>query len=839
MSFWFRTYRENVDDPQNSMLTEIAQLLIQTRQQQIGSTSPTDLEKKRVTLVTSESYLILISDGCFVIGKQRYLDVAWKLYLGREPDGSKCKCWYELEYRNNVIYDRALRDNNATLKGYPTIIAYQPEYPRSALLMNGTTTQVTVPHNSNIDNLTDFTVTFWMRPTSTSAVSTPNILGKNYPSNNSFLLYFSANSYSLNYRTVNNTGTGVSAVSTYMNTTGPNRYYFIAATFKASTGLMELFIDDVLRDSKTNTNCVNIGGVANLIMNTAAGVKWGGQQDDTRLYNRVLSTAELHSLFIGEEITPYGLLAQWHFDDDDNILKALDEHGYNSGDIVAGAYDQTNVPAIYSGSVIPYEDGMLNQLIGYKTDGNQQLVIPELQDDFRLTGKTTGGCYYYFVAKFTTFDQFNGGSMRLLQKADDTTLTYFQSIQIRSDGKLYFTCKFNGVEKKVRTVNALKLLKLYFIKACIDYDSIAGGNALNIFKIYLNGFSVSIEVTTEDSEYPALADLTDRHTYLMRGNEDLKGSFVGQLYHFRYYEEDITDANALGLMTNKFTTYNIARGHVAKSNMTKLPESTKQRFVTFNVPLEVITDFFTFTLTDVVKTGRYTSLASAVPISDDFDFFLSAPSPTLGNYAIDLTNTSNVHSWVAFKPLDPVKDHFSFFAWIKYRGKVGNWAGIISAIDGLDNGNRFLTDGTHLRYHGQFDKESNKWEDLRVTISDITNAWHLVGFTHDGDDKKFKIWLDGKLQKTFKIKGDIRGTDRSDTFLGKGANTGFYFDGLIDDVFIYNRTLTQNEVGKLWMKNAVTKSLWVHYRWERTSKDEKKHFHSKLIGTINYSSDHV
>jgi hypothetical protein len=147
---------------------------------------------------------------------------------------------------------------------------------------------------------------------------------------------------------------------------------------------------------------------------------------------------------------------------------------------------------------------------------------------------------------------------------------------------------------------------------------------------------------------------------------------------------------------------------------------------------------------------------------------------------------------------------------------------------------------TQIRYQGQFDKESNDYEDFRVTVPSMTGSYHLIGFTHDGDKKEFKIYLDGKLQKTFRAKGDIRGTDRSKTFLGKGSKNGYYLDGLIDDVVIYDKTITQKEVNKLWMKVPVEKGLMAHFMWERSLKDvEDGKFNCKSVGTVKFSTDHV
>src|SRR4029078_4854674 len=308
----------------------------------------------------------------------------------------------------------------------------------------------------------------------------------------------------------------------------------------------------------------------------------------------------------------------------------------------------------------------------------------------------------------------------------------FVSFQLRDDGRIYMFANFNGTTRKIRTTNPLKLLKLYNIGLGIDFDSVAGGNALLIFQVYINGYAAAIETTAVDPEYPPTDEIDTYHAFIGSGNMNPSGAFLGQLYAYRYYEEDISSTNMQGLMTNKFTTYNIERGHVLKSNLTKLPNSTVSRFIYFPGPIITISDFFQFTLTDVIKTGRFTSSANLIPISDDFDFF-TAPSTSLGSYAIDLTNTSSIHSWVEIPTIDPVKDHFSFFAWVKYRGKIGDWAGIVSAIDGLDNANRLLMTATKIRWHGQFGSESSPMKNFEVTVPSMTGAYHLIGFTYDGD----------------------------------------------------------------------------------------------------------
>jgi hypothetical protein len=849
MSFWFRTYRENVDDPQNSMMAEMFQLILQARQNQSSTTTPTDVERKRVLLMTTESYLILISDGCFVISKQRYLNLTYKWYLGREPDGIANRCWLEFDYRSNIILDRSLRGNNAILKGYPTIIAYQPEYPQSSYKFDGAAF-INCGFNANLNvgetAGSEVTYSFWIYFTANPAASAA-IMAKS--GSYGILPYIGTGGTLQCDFKYHDTTSFFSSVSAAFFT--KNTWHHVIIEHSDKTDTSKVILDNVERATNTKNDYLRATGTGTATARLLIGALSTGAStqtlflpantylDDVRIYDRLLTAQEKTDLLAGEDISPIGLVSQWHFNEDQDPLKILDEQSYNDGTAVAGgAFEKTIIPSVYTGVPVPYEDGMIDKIIGYKTNG-EYLFIPEFEDDFRITGKTTGGLFYRWTVKLTTFDIQNENYMRLFEKCDDVVPNYFQSYQIGPDGKFYCFGIFNGVQKKIRTVNPLSLLKLYDIIAGIDFDSIAGGVATNIFKIYINGFPVATESTSIDADVPQTTNITSFGVRLLTGTIVSRGYLVGQIYSFRYYEEDITAANALGLMTNKFTTYNIDRGHVVRNNMTKLPLSLAFRSIAFDVPISVISEAFSFSVTDAVLTGRFSNLAAEIPISDDFDFF-TTPTPTLGNYAIDLTNTSSIHSWVEIPTIDPVKDHFSVFAWVKFRAKIGDWAGIISAIDGLDNGNRLLIDATHIRWQGQFDKESNNWEDFRVTVPSLTGAYHLIGFTYDGDDKKFIIFLDGVPQKTFKVKGDIRGTDKSKTFIGKGSKNGFYLDGVVDDVFIYEKTLKQSDVNKLWLKQPVEKGLMAYFNWELTFKDvEDGKFNGKKVGTVVFSSDHV
>ena len=317
--------------------------------------------------------------------------------------------------------------------------------------------------------------------------------------------------------------------------------------------------NDYLRDSGTTSASRFMLGAKSTGATTQSNY-FGGNTKDVKIWNRQLTDAEALDDVNGEYVSPVGLIAEWEFDEDEHPNKAFDSIGYNTGIINDAVFDKDQLPFSLTPNY-PYKDGVVDELLGYKTDGQQYLVIPELNDDFRITEPTIGGKTYEWVCKFSDFSKVNDNYMRLLQKADDFDGNYIQSIQVRDDGRVYLMYKINGVDKLARSVYPLKADKLYRLGVGVRYPYKAG-TPLQLFRLYLNGFEAGLETTTEPSELPAAEDITDFHTYLFAGNEQLRGNYVGQVYSFRFYEEEDNAANMLGLMTNKFTTRQIDRGHV-------------------------------------------------------------------------------------------------------------------------------------------------------------------------------------------------------------------------------------------------------------------------------------
>lgn len=559
------------------------------------------------------------------------------------------------------------------------------------------------------------------------------------------------------------------------------------------------------------------------------GADWGSYQEEymdgniknVKVWKRQLTDDEALADYNGEYVSPVDLVSEWNFDEDEHDDTAFDSQSYNTGYIHNGIFDQSNLPFSLT-APYPYVDGVVNELIGYRMTGNEYMMIPELSDDFRVT-PTTGGKSYVFLVKFSQFDMVNGRYMRLFEKADDLSGDAVQVIYIRDDGKLYVELrKYSNFVQKIRTVYPLKLNKLYVIGVGIDLAKLdtsnATGDELDMIKVYLNGFNAPIEVSTLARDGPNDPAITDLHSYIGTVSTDpLEGAYIGQMYWFRAYNDYAYDDTMLALMCNKFTTRAIDRGHVLVSNLSKLKESTMVRATALAGPSgTAIHDVFEYFLTDTVPTARF--VTDGVPIDDEFNFTLTTP---VHFYSLLLSGTA----YVAIPVIDPVKKHFSISVWIKYTGNTGGWGGIIQRIDGMPNGNRLMVTGTKIRWHAKYGDDSDPFVNYEVTVPDMTNAWHHIAMTYDGeDDERLKLFLDGHMYLSKHQEHQIRGGPDEDegdkTHIGKGADSNYYFHGKIDRLVIYDKTLTDSEVRKLARKETVDTGKMAEFNFERDFKDD-------------------
>ena len=114
------------------------------------------------------------------------------------------------------------------------------------------------------------------------------------------------------------------------------------------------------------------------------------------------------------------------------------------------------------------------------------------------------------------------------------------------------------------------------------------------------------------------------------------------------------------------------------------------------------------------------------------------------------------------------------------------------------------------------------------------NMWHQVFFTFENDT--LKCYLDGELKSSALGYGFITNNSNIPLLIGAEPNSvgaNQYFDGLLDDVRIYNRNLSEDEIEQLYHEGGyptLETGLIAHYPFNGNAVDESNHNND---GTVN------
>lgn len=145
------------------------------------------------------------------------------------------------------------------------------------------------------------------------------------------------------------------------------------------------------------------------------------------------------------------------------------------------------------------------------------------------------------------------------------------------------------------------------------------------------------------------------------------------------------------------------------------------------------------------------------------------------------------------------KDAFSYGCWIKPKG---NATGV--PIGRMNNGNSFRGYDLYCTNGGVAVHIINTWPTNALKVNTKgklkKDAWQHVFVTYDGSSKAagIKIYFDGKPQEWTIEQDRLSATIRTKTpfYLGRRSSSSG-FNGLIDDVYVFDRALSESEVQAL------------------------------------------
>jgi hypothetical protein len=155
----------------------------------------------------------------------------------------------------------------------------------------------------------------------------------------------------------------------------------------------------------------------------------------------------------------------------------------------------------------------------------------------------------------------------------------------------------------------------------------------------------------------------------------------------------------------------------------------------------------------------------------------------------DYVKTADTTTGLNFAP-----GSFSVSAWIKPRQVTGSWRTILEYDRNNNDKNRFgmwLSAGGNFHFRvGNDTKSSNQ----------ILNAnqWYILTATYDSTSKTMSLYINGQFDSSTVHSNGFNSPNVAKLTIGvRGTEDAEYFDGLVDDVRIYNRKLEASEVRAL------------------------------------------
>jgi hypothetical protein len=142
-----------------------------------------------------------------------------------------------------------------------------------------------------------------------------------------------------------------------------------------------------------------------------------------------------------------------------------------------------------------------------------------------------------------------------------------------------------------------------------------------------------------------------------------------------------------------------------------------------------------------------------------------------------------------------IQDEITMAFWFQVEAFQNTWEGFLAKGDNSYRTSRGDGTGnaTHMGISGTSVGGGNGWFNGTVIVTD--GQWHHMAAVYDGAEGR--IYIDGALDVASPGTGQIN-ISTYDLYIGENAQaTGRFFHGLLDDVRIYDRALTDGEIGQV------------------------------------------
>ena len=668
--------------------------------------------------------------------------------------------WSLNEGTGTAAMDYSGNGNTGTLLSSPT---WSNGKLGSALTFNGSN-QVTANDSALPAASSTLTVSAWVKTTSTS------------PTFQSIVRYGGSTSGSQYYigmykgtdctGTITTTGGNYAAVAGAGGagsnvcdnvTINDGQWHNITSTYDGTNHL--LYVDGVLKSSRTQTLAITPGGAGSFHIGGLAGQLLTGSADEVRVYNRALSATQVASLYnVGVQkytggVSNNGLVGYWSFNEGTGTVATDYSGNKNTGTLVS----MSNPPTSTSGWTTGKLGGALN------FDGSVSYVNAGAGTSTANLAATASGTpaswSFWFKASSTSsgtllarndgnsvspgwWIQFNSGQIELVLERSSLNSRYFVSIPGAGVWThVVFTQSGNAVTP---TVNA-----------------------------YVNGVQVTLASTGTGSGV-STSDLAQT-LYIGRYGASSGGGagfFGGSLDEVRIYNRVISSTEAARLYSAGLQKINASRN------------------VTGGSLDQGLVGLWSFDGKDMNGTTTAYDRSG----QGNNGTLTNGPVPTIGKIGqalsfdgVNDTATASNYNLSAY----------SMCFWIKSLVAPST----ANTIQPIVNGNADPVWGlswshTDPTFKQAFFQElpNSSFVAAQLTSTLQANTWYHVCGTYDGAN--LKAYLNGVNQATVPVTSVKVPTGTFTFSRVSGGNTPF--GGSIDDVRIYNRALSASEVTALY-----------------------------------------
>ena len=489
--------------------------------------------------------------------------------------------------------------------------------------------------------------------------------------------------------------------------------------------------------------------------------------DDMRIYNRALSAPEIATLYTmgtatvnasTNALNTNGLVGEWSFDGKQTVWTSssaattLDTSGNNNTGTLTNMSQST--------SPVP---GKIGQALNF--DGSNDYINMGNPAALQITTTALTLCAWVKVNAWNA----PGSWPSIISKTDSSSP--YGGYQLNIDAEV--GQRFGGgvavgtTWYSYRTNTNLSTNVLYHM--CQVYNNVD-------VRMYVNGVLDSTPVAvTGNIRNNATANLS-----LGRNEGFPTNAYVnGLIDDVRVYNRALSAGEVADLYTMGTTTVNASTNALNTNGLVgEWSFDGKQTVWTST------TAATTLDTSGQNNTGTLTNMSQS-----------TSPTPGKIGQAFYFDGSNDYVNVGTSSILNP--QYMSAAAWVKQSSSPPNAWGVFLARWTGGNAYHFSAgDGTTENKLKIFINTTSGQQSVAITGTMSYNTWHHVAFTFDGAN--LKLYLDGVLNNSIAFTGTISSSADNTTFGAKDTSLGYPFNGSLDDVRIYNRVLSADEVASLY-----------------------------------------